>query len=130
MSQDLIDAGEALEKYIDEKDLERPTVLMTNYEISYFAHNYQLPYTVYHERLVNDEEYKANKQELYSMRMILKQSYEVDVEQQLQVPNLLEQNQIDFIVTTTAVAPWLTKTLKDIGKLIYENSSYQIYRLN
>lgn len=130
MSQDLIDAGEALEKYIDEKDLERPTVLMTNYEISYFAHNYQLPYTVYHERLANDEEYKANKQELYSMRTILKQSYEVDVEQQLQVPNLLEENQIDFIVTTTAVAPWLTKTLKDIGTIIYENSSYQIYRLN
>ena len=103
---------------------------MTNYEISYFVHNYQLTYTVYHERLVNDEEYKANKQELYSMRMILKQSYEVDVEQQLQVPNLLEQNQIDFIVTTTAVAPWLTKTLKDIGTIIYENSSYQIYQLN
>ena len=130
MRQDLIDAGEALENYIDEHELERPTVLMTNYEISYFAHNYQLPYTVYHERLVNDETYKAKKQELYKMRKILKQSYEVYEEEQLQVPSLLEQNQIDLIVTTTVVAPWLTQTLEEIGILIYENSSYQIYQLN
>ena len=130
MSQDLIDAGEALENYIDEHELERPTVLMTNYEISYFAHNYQLPYTVYHERLVNDEAYKEKKQELYKMRKVLKQSYELDKEEQLQVPSLLKQNRIDLIVTTTVVAPWLTQMLEDIGVLIYENSSYQIYQLN
>lgn len=130
MRQDLIDAGEALENYIAEHELERSTVLMTNYEISYFSHNYQIPYTVYHERLVNDEVYKAKKQELYKMRKILKQSYEVYEEEQIQVPSLLEQNQIDLIVTTTVVAPWLTQTLEEIGILIYENSSYQIYQLN
>lgn len=130
MRQDLIDVGQALENYIDEHELERPTVLMTNYEISYFAHNYQLPYTVYHERLVDDESYKAGKQDLYKMRKVLKQSYEIDEEEQFQVPSLLERNQVDLIVTTTVVAPWLTQTLEEIGALIYENSSYQVYQLN
>ena len=130
MKQDLIDAGEALKNYIDKNELKRPNVLMTDYEISYFAHNYQLPYTVYHERLVNNEVYKAKKQDLYKMRKVLKQSYEVDEEEQLQSHLLLKSNQIDFVVTTTVVAPWLTQMLEEIGIIIYENSSYQIYQLN
>ncbi len=70
--------------------------MTTQLELNYFAHNYEMLYTVNEERRVFNDSYRQTKPELYLLRDGLRKSYEQSEEQQRQFKQILEQLKPDI----------------------------------
>lgn len=104
-------------------------MLTTQLELNYFAHNYEMLYTVNEERRVFNEVYRQAKSELYLLRDGLRKSYEQSEEQQQQFKEMLEQLNPDIVVVPTIVAPWGNKLFNEVSLKINENTTYIVYQL-
>ena len=104
-------------------------MLTTQLELNYFAHNYEMLYTVNEERRVFNDSYRQAKPELYLLRDGLCKSYEQSEEQQQQFKQTLEQLKPDIVVVPTIVAPWVHELFNEVALKIDENSSYSVYQL-
>ena len=130
MNQDLIDTSRFIESYVAEHyNGERPKVLTTQLELNYFAHNYEMLYTVNEERRVFNESYRQTKPELYLLRDGLRKSYELSEEKQQQFKQMLEQLKPDIVVVSTIAAPWVHELFNEVALKIDETPSYLVYQL-
>ncbi len=130
MDQDLIDTADFIEAYVEEySNGERPKVLTTHLELNYFAHNYEMLYTVNEERRVFNEVYRQIKPELYLLRDGLRKSYELSEEQQQQFKQTLKYIKPDIVVVPTIAAPWVHELFNEVALSINENTSYGVYKL-
>ena len=130
MDQDIIDTANYIEAFVEEHySGERPKVLTTQLELNYFAHNYEMLYTVNEERRVFNDSYRQTKPELYLLRDGLRKSYEQSEEQQRQFKQILEQLKPDIIVVPAIAAPWIHDLFNEVALKIDENSSYSVYQL-
>lgn len=130
MDQDLIDTARFIESYVAEHyNGGRPKVLTTQLELNYFAHNYEMLYTVNEERRVFNEAYRQTKPELYFLRDGLRKSYELSEEQQQQFKQTLKYIKPDIVVVPTIVAPWVHELFNEVALKINENTTYIVYQL-
>ena len=130
MDQDIIDTANYIEAFVEEHySGERPKVLTTQLELNYFAHNYEMLYTVNEERRVFNDSYRQAKPELYLLRDGLRKSYEQSEEQQRQFKQILEQLKPDIVVVPTIAAPWVHELFNEVALSINENTSYGVYKL-
>lgn len=130
MDQDIIDTANYIEAFVEEHySGERPKVLTTQLELNYFAHNYEMLYTVNEERRVFNDSYRQAKPELYLLRDGLRKSYELSEEQQRQFKQILEQLKPDIIVVPAIAAPWIHEIFDNVTYKINENDSCIVYQL-
>lgn len=130
MDQDIIDTANYIEAFVEEHySGERPKVLTTQLELNYFAHNYEMLYTVNEERRVFNDSYRQAKPELYLLRDGLRKSYELSEEQQQQFKETLEQLKPDIVVIPTIAAPWVHEIFDNVTYKINENDSCIVYQL-
>ena len=130
MDQDIIDTANYIEAFVEEHySGERPKVLTTQLELNYFAHNYEMLYTVNEERRVFNDVYRQTKPDLYLLRDGLRKSYEQSEEQQQQFKLTLEQQKPDIVVIPAIAAPWIHDLFNEFALKIDENSSYSVYQL-
>ena len=130
MDQDIIDTANFIETFVEEHYKgERPKVLTTQLEFNYFAHNYEMLYTVNEERRVFNESYRQIKPELYLLRDGLRKSYELSEEQQQQFKQTLKYIKPDIVVVPTIAAPWVHELFNEVALSINENTSYGVYKL-
>lgn len=108
---------------------ERPKVLTTQLELNYFAHNYEMLYTVNEERRVFNESYRQTKPELYLLRDGLRKSYEQSQEQQQQFKQTLKYIKPDIVVLSTSAAPWVHEIFDNVAYKINGNDSFIVYQL-
>ena len=130
MDQDIIDTANFIETFVEEHYKgERPKVLTTQLEFNYFAHNYEMLYTVNEERRVFNESYRQIKPELYLLRDGLRKSYELSEEQQQQFKQTLKYIKPDIVVVPTIAAPWVHELFNEVALKINENTTYIVYQL-
>ena len=130
MDQDIIDTANFIETFVEEHYKgERPKVLTTQLEFNYFAHNYEMLYTVNEERRVFNESYRQTKPELYLLRDGLRKSYELSEEKQQQFKQTLKYIKPDIVVVPTIAAPWVHELFNEVALKINENTTYIVYQL-
>lgn len=126
MDESLIDTATALENYIDAHMTdERPKVLTTVHHLNYFTSSYEMIYTVEHNRRLEDELYRQDYKDIYTLRDIVAKSHEVNQ----QLMPLVRQYDIDFIVTSSDIDTWLKQELQTQGECIFQNDDYYIYKM-
>lgn len=129
MDQSLVEVAEVLSKEAEQIKDKRPKVLTTLHHVNYFSSNYEMIYTVEHNRHRGDESYYRKHVDTYSLRDVIQDSYQVSEEVREQFIPLVDAYQIDFIVTSVEIAPWLKQTLEANGSCIFQNKDYYIYQM-
>lgn len=130
MDQSLVEVAIELEKYIDENmSYERPKVLTTNHHLNYFTSHYEMIYTVEHDRRLDDELYRKQYKDIYILKDIISQSYDVDQEMQRQFMPLIYKYDVDFVITSSDIDAWIKQELQTQGECIFKNNNYYIYKI-
>ncbi len=129
MDQSLVDVAETLDKEASQIKDKRPKVLTTLHHVNYFSSSYEMIYIVEHNRRRGDESYYKKYVDIYDLKDAISESYQVNEEVRAQFIPLVDDYQIDFIVTSVEIAPWLKETLEENGNCVFENEDYYIYQM-